>query len=243
MRFFNKYKGYQKVSLIFEKFPLRVARFKSTKWKRVQRLLSFKMKRRGLKKRKTKRRLFFNNFLTKVSTRGWYRVENYYENGRRIQSTVSNMFDKVLSKQFFKKALNLSYKSHLIDKVYVSTLLKPEFRIDILLWKLSFFRSCYQASQAICERKIKVNFKYVKGNYYLRKGDIITFDSFRQSKCLVMTKIRLDFLFSKRFLTFVEVDYYSNSIVVLKDFDELGLEDFFILVKEYHSLKKVKDYI
>ncbi len=243
MRFFNKYKGYNKLFSIFEKFPLRVGRFKSTKWKKVQRLLSFKTKQKNSKKKKPKHKLFFNNFLTKVGTRAWYRVEKYYENGRRIQNTISNLFDRTLPIHFFNNALNLSYKFHLIDKVYVSTLLKPEFRIDILLWRLSFFRSCYQASQAICEKKIKVNGKCVKGNYYLRKGDIITFSLFRASKDLAGKKVRFNFLFSKKFSTFVEIDYYSNCVIVLKDFDDLSLEDFYILVKEYYSLKKVKDYI
>lgn len=243
MRFINRYKGYNKLFSIFEKFPLRVGRFKSTKWKRVQRLLSFRTKQKDAKKRKSKRRLFFNNFLTKVSTRTWYRVEKYYENGRRIKNAISSLFDKTLPTSFYRKTLNFPYKSYLISKIYSNTLLKPEFRLDILLWRLDFFRSCYQASQAISEKKVKVNGKLVKGNYYLNKGDIITFSSLRPLGVLSVRNVKSNFLFSKKFLTFVEVDYYSNCIVVLKGFEDLGLEDFYILVKEHYSLKKVKDYI
>lgn len=243
MRFFNKYKGYDKLVSIFEKFPLRVGRFRSTKWKRIQRLLSFKTKLKNRGRRRTKKKLFFNNFLTKVSKKTWYRVEKYYVNGRRIQKTISSFFDRTLPVHFFNKALNSSHKSHLIDRVYANTLLKPEFRLDILLWRLSFFRSCYQASQVISEKKVKVNGICVKGNHYVRKGDIITLDLFRSSINLAVINSRPDFLFSKKFSTFVEVDHYLNCIVVLKDFDELGLEDFYILVKEHCSLKKVKDYI
>jgi ribosomal protein S4 len=243
MRFINRYKGYNKLFSIFEKFPLRIGQFKSTKWKRVQRLLSFKTKKKKARNRKPRRKLFFNNFLTKVSTKTWYRVENYYENGRRLKTAVSSLFDKTLPTRFYRKTLNLRYKSGSISQMYSNTLIRPEFRIDILLWRLSFFRSCYQASQAISEKKVKVNDKCIKGNFFLTKGDIITFSSSRPLSVLSVKNVRSNFLFSKKFSTFVEVDYYSNCIIVLKSFDDLSLEDFYILVKEHYSLKKIKDYI
>jgi ribosomal protein S4 len=243
MRFINRYKGYNRVFSIFEKFPLRIGQFKSTKWKRVQRLLSFKTKKKTAKNRKSRRQLFFNNFLIKVSTRAWYRVEKYYENGRRIKSAVSSLFDKTLSTRFYRKTLNLRYRSGSMSQTYSNTLIRPEFRVDILLWRLSFFRSCYQASQAIYEKKVKVNGKCIKGNFFLTKGDIITFSSSRPLSVLSVKNVKSNFLFSKKFSTFVEVDYYSNCIIVLKSFDDLSLEDFYILVKEHYSLKKIKDYI
>ena len=80
MRFINKYKSYDKLFSIFEKFPLRIAKFKSTKWKKIQRLLLFKSSKRskysttltkavGSKKKAkfSRRKLFFNNLLVKVS--------------------------------------------------------------------------------------------------------------------------------------------------------------------------------
>lgn len=243
MRFINRYKGYNKLFSIFEKFPLRIKQFKSTKWKRVQKLLSFKIKKRSAKSRKYKVKRFFNNFLIKVSDRNWYRVEKYYENGRRIKTAVSSLFDKVLPTSFYRRTFNLRYKSCLISETYSNILIKPEFRLDILLWRLSFFRSCYQASQAISEKKIQVNGKRVKGNYYVVKGDIITFNLSRPLKVLSVKNVKSNFLFSKKFSTFVEVDYYSNCVVVLKSFDDLSLEDFYILVKEHYSLKKIKDYV
>lgn len=240
MRFTNKYKGYNKLFSIFDKFPIRIKRFKSTKWKRVQKLLYFRMKRSSRKNESSK---FFNNFLIKVSNKNWYRVEKYYENGRRIKTAVSSLIDKTLPTSFYRKTLNSRYKSHLISQIYSNTLIKPEFRLDILLWRLSFFRSCYQASQAISEKKIKVNGKRVKGNYYVVKGDIITFSASRPLKVLSVKNVRSNFLLPKKFFTFVEVDYYSNCVVVLKSFDDLSLEDFYILVREHYSLKKIKDYV
>lgn len=255
MRVVSKYKGYHKLFTIFEKFPLRINSFKSTKWKRVQKLLRFKLQKRArsLKqnkwkktlsnRRKYKRRVFVNNLLIKVNFRYWYRVENHYENGRRIRNVLSSAFDGALDTNFYRDALHFSKKSCLVHQAHSRVLLKPEFRLDILLWKLNFFRSSYQASQAISERKVHVNGCFIKGNYFLRKGDLISFDSKFRAECLDLKESKSSFFFSKVISTFVEVDYYSNCVVVLKNVEDLSLEDFYLLVKDSYCLKKIKDYI
>lgn len=252
MRFVNKYKNYDKLFSIFEKFPLRISRFKSTKWKRIQRLLSFKISKlrenfrrpkRKVSTRHGRRRFFFDSFLTRVSLKSWYRVEKYFENGRRIKNLVSSIFDRSLPTAFFRKVLVLSKKASNVEHVYLNTLLKPEFRLDILLWRLKFFVSSYQACQAIDEQKVNVNGRQVKGNFFLSKGDVIFFSSDYRLDTLCMKTVKIGTLFSKIVLTFVEVDYYSNCIVVIKDLEELGTEDFYLLVKDVYSLKKIKDYI
>jgi len=43
--------------------------------------------------------------------------------------------------------------------------------------------------------------------------------------------------------TFLEVDYYTNTIVIVKDLSELTSEDFYLLITEFYNLKKIKDYI
>lgn len=255
MRVVSRYKGYHRLFTVFEKFPLRINKFKSTKWKRVQKLLRVKLEKRvkslkqnkwkkvSLKRRKYKSRLFINNFLTKVNFRYWYRVESYYENGRRIQKIHSSAFDGALDTNFYRDALHFSKKPCLIDLVHSRVLLKPEFRLDILLWKLNFFRSSYQASQAISELKVSVNGCFRKGNCFLRKGDIICFNSKFRAEYLNVKELKSRFFFSKVISTFVEVDYYTNCVVVLKNAEELSLEDFYLLIKDSCSIKKIKDYI
>ena len=255
MRFINKYKSYDKLFSIFEKFPLRVLKFKITKWKKIQRLLLFKFSKKnkrsinvksiGLKKkvRSSRKKLFFNNLLVKVSLKTWYKVEKYYENGRRIKNILHNIFDKSVLTSHFRKVLKFSKKASEIQKAYSYTLLKPEFRLDILLWRLNFFSSSYQASQAIAERKITVNGRLVQGNFFLSRGDVIFFCSNLKLNTLNVKKVKYKTLFSKIVSTFVEVDYYSNCIVVLKNVEDLGKEDLYILVKDSYSLKKIKDYI
>ena len=254
MRVVSKYKGYNKLFTVFDKFPLRISKFKSTKWKRVQKLLRSKlqMRARNLKQRKwrrfsrkRKRRFnsFVNNFLNKVGVRSWYRVENSYENGRRIKHTLSSALDRALDTGFYRNAFHFSKTPCLITKLHSRVLLNPEFRLDILLWRLNFFTSSYQASQAISERKVSVNGFYIKGKYLLRKGDIITLNLKFRAERLNLKESKSRFYPAKAISTFVEVDYYSNCIVVLKGVEELCLEDFYLLVRQSYSLKKIKDYI
>lgn len=253
MRFVNKYKGYDKLFCVFEKFPLRIKKFKSTKWKKIQKILQLRISRRKFivrkkrssrfRKKARRRKSFLNSLLIKVSLRNWYRVENYYETGRKLKNVVSSLFDKSLTTRFFRKSLILSKKSLKLAEVYSDTLLKPEFRLEILLWRLNFFRSTHQASQAVNEKRVYVNGKCVRGNFLLSEGDMITFnDSYKVSN-LDVKKIRSSFLFSKIVSTFLELDYYSNTIIILKSHDNLGLEDFYALVKDSYSLKRIKDYI
>ena len=43
--------------------------------------------------------------------------------------------------------------------------------------------------------------------------------------------------------SFIEVDYYSNNIVILKDLKDLTTDDFYLLLNETYNIKKIKDYI
>ena len=255
MRFVNKYKSYDKLFFIFDKFPLRVLKFKSTKWKRVQRLLILKKSKqkkllRGVKPVNSKKKVrsfhkktFFDTLLIKVGVRTWYRVEKYYENGRRIKNIFHNAFDKSVLTSHFRTTLKFTRKASNTLYAYSSTLLKPEFRLDILLWRLKFFNSSYQASQAIAEQKVAVNNKFVQGNFFLSKGDIIVFCPNFKLNNLNFHKKEDKTLFSRLVSTSIEVDYYSNSIIILKNWEDLGKEDLYLSLKDSYSLKKIKDYI
>lgn len=247
MRFVNKYKGYEKATIIFERFPLRVLRFKRPKWKKIQKLVLYRKKTRVFKRSVLKKSFrepanrFFDAFVNYLDPYSWYRVKKYYENGRRIRSSVLKSFDKTLVAKAFRMCLKRSKRSFQVDDTYLKIVVKPEYKLDILLWRLGFFRSSYQTCQAINEKRVYVNSICVKKSTFLRKGDIVTFNPFRKQDNFVIQKVKSSFLKSQSILTFVEVDYYSSSIIIIKDLDDLGLEDLYLIVKDYHSLKKLRD--
>jgi ribosomal protein S4 len=249
MRFVNKYKGYEKATIIFERFPLRVLKFKRPKWKKVQKLILYRKKSRVVKKNRLKlKKLFrepanrlFDTFVNYLDPYTWDRIKKYYENGRRIRTSILKLFDKTLVAKSFKKFLRRSNNSFLAIDVYLKMIVRPEYRLDILIWRLGFFRSSYQACQAINEKRVYVNDRCVGKSTLLRKGDVITFSlSYKQSN-FVIQRVKDSFLEPQSVLTFLEVDYYSNSIVVVKGLSDLSTEDLYLMAKDYYSLKKLSD--
>lgn len=115
---------------------------------------------------------------------------------------------------------------------------RPLYRIDILLWYLNYFNSSFESRQNINSKSILVNGKCVKSNYYLKKGDIISI-SLKQNdkKTYSFIKIFKKHLFNNIFFSFLEVDYYSNNIVVIKDVVDLVDTDLQLLIEKNIDIK------
>ena len=234
MRLRSKYKGYNLLSQPFDRFPLRVLKFKNTKWKKIQKILSSL----GTTKKK-----IVENFSVKVPYKTWEKVNNYYKDGHRLKNSIFLVYDKAVSVTYFKSVLKNPSLSSTLRNMYLYMLLKPEFRLDILLWHLNFFESSYQARQAINERKVRVNERSVAGNFFLSKGDVITMVNCKNFKALDLNQKIDKNSVSDIIFPFVEVDYYTNTLIVIKDLKDLTEDDFHLLLTETYNIKKIKDYI
>jgi ribosomal protein S4 len=118
--------------------------------------------------------------------------------------------------------------------LFLSCLVLPEFRLDILLWRLQFFKSPFQARQSIVNNEVFINDKKVYGNSILKKGDVI---SFSETKKIDLSNFNL------KLLPYVEVDYYSKNIVILINWQDLKIEDCYYFINESFDLKKFKSFI
>lgn len=168
------------------------------------------------------------------------KVKSFYQNGRKITNLLFNTFDHSVNSAYFRKNVLDSKSSCQILNIYRQVLLKPEFKLDIILWRLKFFNSSFQASQAICDKKILVNDKVVGNNFLLSKGDMISFAPDCYKKNTNVKKSKLNFSPSDVILSFVEIDYYSNSIVIIKNLEDLSNEDLYLIRTEFYNLKKLK---
>lgn len=241
MRKENKYKIYKVSGTCLKKFPLRILKFRRPKWGFLQKLLKsnlssqniFKQtKYNGFSKKKIKSTLI-DNFLIKKDLKRWSKVKTYYKTGFKYKNVLQNVFDRSIKFSFLKKkSKNLVLKKDLI----LNYLIYPNFRLDILLWNLNFFASSFQARQAINNSGVLLNGKRIKANSFVTKGDIITFKK-TINEMYIFNEIVEKFSKNKIFLTFVEVDYYTKTIVVLKDYKELSVEDLYLLITEYIDLK------
>lgn len=234
MRLRSKYKGYNQLAQVPERFALRILKFKNTKWKKIQTILS-----KSLKNKKS----FNENLSMKVPYKMWEKINNYYKDGNKLKNLVFNLYDKAVSPSYFRSVFKTQSQSSKIKNMYLNLMIKPEFRLDILLWKLNFFKSSYHSRQAINENKITVNNKFVLGNFFLSKGDVVSFEKDFDVNLFNLQKNQNDNSLGDTVFSFVEIDYYSNSIVVVKDLKELTVDDFYLLIHESYNLLKIKDYI
>lgn len=223
MRRVTKYKNYKKNTLFFRNFPkVRILKFKKSKWLKLQTL--FKRRRR---------RRFLNTNLLRVRFRSWRRVRNSFREGLKLKVALSTLFDTQFSTRFYKKNLTLLKENG--TNFRLITL--PFFRIDILLWKCGLFRSSFEAIQKIEQGVVNINFKTIRNVNFLKKGDIITFSD---SSFIKYSKFesKIPFLYS-----LLEIDYYSNTLVILKGNEELVQEDVFTLLNTSLSINLFKNYL
>ena len=236
MRSQNKYKKLQNLRLLSFDVPVRVAKFKRTKWRRLQKKILKLNKRRTWSSRKRKKayRYRFRDILVrKHSYKRWKRLDFSFKNALGLKLHIFQFFQTHLRNRtfrkslFFKKGSNLQFLSQIV--------IKNEFRLDLLLWRLHFFSSSYEARLAINNKLIFVNDKNTSGNFDLQQGDIISFtESFNLKKNLK------NLIRQKRFLHFIEVDYYSNTIVFLKSPSDLNRESCFLLNYKFSDLDKLR---
>jgi hypothetical protein len=77
----------------------------------------------------------------------------------------------------------------------------------------------------------------------LKKGDIISFQSYKNIETFSFNSISKNKYVKQNFYSFVEVDFYTKTLVVVKDLNDLTLDDFSLLITEYFDLKKFRDYL
>ena len=156
----RKITKYKKLSLynksrsnhsFLSELPKKIYSFKKTKWKILQ---SFG--------KETNRKLFINNLIIKLKSqkKEWSQLRSYYKDGLFVKNNLNNYFDNSFKSSFWKK--NLKNKKSLNKKfLFLSCLVLPEFRLDILLWRLQFFKSPFQARQSIVNNEVFINNKKV----------------------------------------------------------------------------------
>jgi hypothetical protein len=144
MRKLAKFKFSKKTILFFRLLEsTRLLKFKRPKWKKIQ---------QRLKSLQTTKGDFFYDISTlSVDYKHWFKIKSTYSLGLLIKTSLCFFFDQavVISSNDHHKLTK--YKS--ISKQIIHLLIKPLFRIDILLWKLSFFKSPYEAKQAIDKKQ------------------------------------------------------------------------------------------
>jgi hypothetical protein len=225
MRNLNKYKLYTNTNLLLNNPSQRIFKFKRPKWKKLQTLL---------KKETTFLKKFVDNSVLKVKYKFWEKIQTNYRDGLYIKNSLSKLYDTFISTAYYKGFLKTKSKKQ-YKKIFLHCFIKPLFFINIILWKLNFYRSAFESKQALNYNDILLNNKRISHNITLKAGDII---SIKKVSLIDFKNITPEFLFS-----FIEIDYYTNTIIVLKNIEDLNFDDISFLIKDSIHIKKFIDYI
>lgn len=200
------------------------------------------LKKKLFFKKNFKNFFFFFNFNPISHFINRYRF--FFKNLLFMKSIILRYFNGCFSIKFFKNELSTSsYRQDLI-----SMFLKPEFRLDIILWRLKFFTSPYLARFAFQQKFVTINNNFTFNFYFLKQH----FTRYLNGVALISLHTQIHYSFKKNlqhfakslFLpTFLEVDYYSSNIILLKNLNTLTFKDINSILKEPLCFYKFKNYI
>ena len=134
-----------------------------------------------------------------------------------------------MSKTYFKKSLQRK------KVVLYNMLIKPLYRVDVLLWRLGFFPSIRSAQQQLKKKGFYLNKAKLSFNSFLKRGDILKLDSPFFNKDI--------FFKNNFFLSFCEIDYYTGTIVILKNYNQLLNKDFALIFRNNIDLRSFIYYL
>jgi hypothetical protein len=222
MRKVHKYKRQTQIELI-SKFPLRVLRFKRPKWHYI------------------KESFLINSVLDKdlidVTSikndfKAWDKVSDSYKVRLRHYSFLSASLNNSINVKKLKKPSSIKVRKEMLSKFYFNNY----YKACTLTWFANFYASSFEAKQKIHSKNLFVNNKIATSNSLLNKGDILSIKD---------TNINIENIFKKysktlSMITNVEIDYYTQEIIIIKDIKDLSEEDFFLLSLDYINIQTLR---
>lgn len=225
MRKNSKFKLFTKTKSFSLSLPKKILKFKHSKWKSIN-LKLFKL---------MKRSFFFDYSLVSTKLKKWSKKKLFFKNKLFLKREFYQYFDSSLQFKTLKNFMLYNKYNKKLDNIkYLnSRFITLEYKIDNLLTRLKFFSSVYGTKQAINKQHVLVNSVPVKHNYILKKGDIITF-----SKKPNQIETLISQLHSFFFIPFAEVDFYTSTIVIIKNPTELSNKDLTLFfVKHFNGFQ------
>lgn len=187
---------------------------------------------------------FFFNFVrvtSKISS--WNRLRFNFKATLWMKFSVLKYFNSCFSITFFKRLNNKTKnRTHNLSLFFI----KPDYRLDLLLWRLKFFISPYLVRNAVRLSLITVSSKIndydsrsVRYNYFVHAGDLIRINSNKFKFKIILSHFVKSFYLP----SFIEIDYYLNTIIILKNYNVLNTIDLNSIIKEPLCLYKFKNFI
>jgi len=212
MKLTARYKIYSKTKRISSYFPLKILKFRRTKW--------FKLKKSY--KKTLKRRKIADFRKTWVRFKIYKKIKSYYRRRLKTKQLIYQVYRNSFNFKFFRNYIK-SKKTSFMSRVKSMSILlmKIEYRIDILLWRLNFFSNTVEARSAILSGDVLINNRKTSHIHFLKEGDTVRILSFIHLKEIAKLQKKTKFFYS-----FIEIDYYTKTLVILRGVDTLNYQDF-----------------
>lgn len=223
----KKYKKFTALKTFVYVLPyVRILKFKRQKWKLIQK----KLKQADRLRKKSALFPFVNNLYFNSASRE-QRFKKFYKNSLILKKTMSIFFHNKLSTSDFKSLIK--NKSSYVDKLWLDVMIRPLFRLEILLCKLGLFKNIFELKQSLMKKEIYFNSEPASVNLVLKKGDYISIPNLKS----LNTNIPM-FLWS-----IVEVDYCYNNIIILINYVDFNLNNLPLFYPEKINLGQLIDYL
>ena len=191
--------------------------------------------KKSIKRRRRSKNFFFKFDRIVCSKSRWGYTSKNYKNNLLMRNRIHSYFDGVFTNRFFKKALR-------VKKDYKGLIrfsrIRPEFRLDILLWRLHFFGSPYAARLAILKKIILVNGCAKHFAYIAKEGDIIKLNC--NISYNLNTKLKLS---TFAYNSFVEVDLFLKTIIILYGYSNISPNMFTNIIRDSFQFQNHTNYL
>lgn len=225
-----KYKIFKQLKRwnLIEWYPKRLKNSTKEQWR--SKTLFNKFKSIRLKKQRHKDKaptLRLNTLWKSVNTlpkKRWSYHKKFYYEGLTLKRYYYYFFSLGLSNKYIKSLYNNVYfqTTKLLNTSYFNFLLKPYYRLDILLKVLGFSNSSFEIRNAVRNNSITVLHKTssLSPSYELQLGDIVNIKYSKLKFSFTNTHFKRVFL-KKQFNLFCEIDYYTRTLIMTSSFNSI----------------------
>ncbi len=222
---FNKYKIYSKLNLPLKLFPTsKILKFHRSKWKQLQ----IKLLKSNLKKEL----LFKSIHKVNVKFKRWDKSKLFYKNSLVLKKSIAKSFKVNKSNYYFKRLfLNSQNKDYMF--LIKNILIKTNYKADKLISQIFCLPYTNISYHFLNKYKILLNNKELKTIPFLKLGDTIKLSNFN---AIIKTNIL------NSFYSFITIDYYTQTITIVKDLKFLTKYDFYLLDVYNYNVFNIKDY-
>ena len=158
-----------------------------------------------------------------VKVKRWDFNRKLYKNGLELKRYYYHIFDHIIRNKILKRIYLLESPKYK-ENNFINTslyLIKPNYRLDVLLWILGFTNSVYESRNTIFRSNIQLNLnKHPNPGNILNTGDIVSISNFNKEltfKNIYQKRV----YFQKQFNFFCEIDYYTKTIIITNDFSNI----------------------